>query len=70
MLAADSDKMIDGALTGLMMAHLKMSPKDIKQAIIRLDMSVLTPQSINQLIKFAPTDEEVNPSGQVVHFLR
>ena len=46
-------------MTGIMMSHFKMSPKQIKNALLAMDESVITHEKTIQLLKNCPTPEDV-----------
>ena len=44
---------------GIMLKHFKVSPNSIKAAIINVDESIITGEKVAQLIRNAPTPEEI-----------
>ena len=49
---------------GIMLTHLKMSPGQVVQALLKLDPAILTPNITTQLLKAVPTEEEAGLLGQ------
>ena len=46
-------------VTAILLAHLKLSPSQIKQAVLAMDTSVLSEQHLQQMETFAPDKKEV-----------
>lgn len=45
--------------TAILLAHLKLPPSQIKQAVLAMDTSVLSEQHLQQMETFAPDKKEV-----------
>ena len=46
--------------TAILLAHLKLSPSEIKQALLAMDTTTLSEQHLQQMETFAPDKKEVH----------
>ncbi|XP_064631791.1 delphilin-like isoform X3 [Lineus longissimus] len=45
--------------TSILLGHLKMSVSDLKNALYRMDEEIFTPELIQQMLAYAPNEEEI-----------